>query len=620
MSNIVSQINVYLNKLIFLIVLFLSFQGQGFAEHAGIRSLRDRSKITLPVIEEKNGSDLEDFSAAGVPSHPCKGKSSRDESIFPSRTGKVISEQSLTLDEKIGQLFVIPACQLRGDDHLEDLQRLIGEGKAGGILLKQGTAEGQRALIDKLQKLSPLPLLCMQDGEWGLAMRLSDVISFPRNLTLGAVQDISLLYQLGQEIGRQCSFVGAHINLAPVVDVNSNPLNPIIHMRSFGEDPFQVALRGEVIMRGMQSQGIFACAKHFPGHGDTSVDSHVDLPYVTHDREQLEKVELFPFTWLIQSGVKSVMSAHLYVNALAETALLPATFSKQIISSLLQKEMGFEGLIITDALNMKALAKMCSPAQIAIDALLAGHDLLLYGDHIAPNIDQILRSDLPEAFAALKAAVQNHEISEEAIDERVSKILNAKKELGLFQNCFCQWEENIADKINSAWAYALKKRLFQEAITVVRNDEGLLPLKEERVAIVEWGKSSTFKELMEEEFKTEAISLTDPQLFTKLQEYACAVVALSKLTTSPPDFELELNEEAILHALAESKIPVIAVVFGTPYSISRLPQFSALVIAYENEKEAQEAAAEVIFGRIAPKGRLPVSVKPYFEAGAGLFW
>ena len=175
-------------------------------------------------------------------------------------------------------------------------------------------------------------------------------------------------------------------------------------MRSFGEDPFQVALRGEVIMRGMQSQGIFACAKHFPGHGDTSVDSHVDLPYVTHDREQLEKVELFPFRWLIRSGVKSVMSAHVYVHALAEAALLPATFSKQILSNLLQKDMGFKGLIISDALNMKAVAKISSPARIAVDAFLAGHDLLLYGDHIAPNIDQILRSDLPEAFNALKAA------------------------------------------------------------------------------------------------------------------------------------------------------------------------------------------------------------------------
>lgn len=524
----------------------------------------------------------------------------------------------MTLDEKIGQLFIIPACQLRGEDHGEDLQRLIREGRAGGILLKQGTSEGQKAFIKKLQRISPVPLLCIQDGEWGVAMRLSDVVSFPRNLTLGAVQKLFLLYQLGQEMGLQCSFVGAHINLAPVVDVNSNSLNPIIHMRSFGEDPFQVAVRGEMIMRGMQSKGIYACAKHFPGHGDTSVDSHVDLPYVAHDRQQLEKCELFPFRWLIHSGVKSVMSAHLYVNALAEDSL-PATFSRQIMTSLLQKDLEFRGLIISDALNMKALTKRYSAGQIALQTLLAGHDLLLYGDHIAPNIDQILKSDLPEAFAALKAAVKRGEISEEEIDAHVRKVLEAKRELGLFEKFQEEDGEPISEKINSPAAYALKKRLFEEAVTVVRN-EGLLPLNQQKVALIEWGESAFFKAALEKELNTESISLNDPQLFTKMQECSCAIIALSKVATSLPGFEVELNEEAILNALAESRIPIVGVVFETPYSLKRLPLFSAIVVAYENEKEAQEAAADIVLGKLSPKGRLPVSVKPYFDAGIGLCW
>lgn len=525
----------------------------------------------------------------------------------------------LSLEEKIGQLFIIPVSQLLGEDHIEDLKGLIREGKAGGILLQQGTAQGQRALIEKLQKISPLPLLCIQDGEFGVAMRLSDVIPFPRNLTLGAVQDLSLLYQLGQEIGRQCSLVGAHINLAPVIDVNSNPQNPIIHVRSFGEDPFQVALRGEVVMRGLQSMGIFACMKHFPGHGDTSIDSHIDLPYVEHDRAQLQKVELFPFHWLIQSGVKSVMSAHLYVNALAEADLLPATFSHEIITALLQKQFDFSGLIISDALNMRALVKSYTQGEIAMKTLLAGHDLLLYGDHIAPNIDQILRFDVPEAFHALKAAVENKEISEELIDARVHKIIQAKRSLGLFERSFYKAEENLAELINSSEAYALKKRLFEEAITVIRN-EGVLPLIGGKIAIIEAGNPSFFKAIIEEQLDAEVFSLSDPQLFTKIQHCSCAIVALSKLTTALPNFELESNEEAILYGLSKSEIPIVAIVFGTPYSVARLPLFSAIVIAYENEKEAQEAAAEVILGRRSPKGRLPVSIKPFFEVGTGLFW
>ena len=200
-----------------------------------------------------------------------------------------ISLESMTLEQKIGQMFIIPACELRGDDHFEDLRRLIQQGWVGGILMKQGTAEGQRNLIERLQKLSSVPLLCVQDGEWGVAMRLTDVLSFPRNLTLGAVQDLALLYQLGQEIGKQCKLVGAHLNLAPVVDVNCNPRNPIIHMRSFGEDPLQVAKRGEQIMRGIQSVGVMACAKHFPGHGDTATDSHVNLPIIDHDQKSICK-------------------------------------------------------------------------------------------------------------------------------------------------------------------------------------------------------------------------------------------------------------------------------------------------------------------------------------------
>lgn len=506
--------------------------------------------------------------------------------------------KSLTLEEKIGQLFVIPVAQALGEEHLKDVQQLILQGRVGGILLKQGTAQGQKILIEKLQRLSPLPLLCLQDGEYGVAMRLSDVLAFPCNLTLGAVQDLSLLYELGQEIGRQCSLVGVHINLAPVVDVNSNPLNPIIHTRSFGEDPFQVAKRAERVMQGMQSMGIFACLKHFPGHGDTSIDSHVELPYVNRSLEELQRVELFPFSALIRSGAKSVMSAHLCVRALSPQ---PATFSHEIITTLLQKELKFQGLVISDALNMKALANNYSPGEIALNALLAGHDLLLYGDHIAPNIDQILRFNLPEAFDRLKAAVENHEISEEIIDRHVSKIIQAKQDLGLFEKPFAKEGDNVAELLNSPAAYLLKKRLFEEAITMVCN-EGVIPLAKEKIALIELNSSETFKALLKETRDVEVFSVDDPGLLVKIQDFSCLVVTVS---------QLQAGEHAILHALAKSGIPAAAILFGTPYQLAKLPQFAAVVVAYENAPEAQEAAAQVLLGKLSARGKLPVRVRSW---------
>lgn len=541
--------------------------------------------------------------------------------VIDSQGFTLVRLQDLTLEEKIGQLFIIPACELRGEDHLEDLQSLIQQGCVGGILLKQGTIKGQKAFIDKLQQKASLPLLCVQDGEWGVAMRLSDALAFPRNLTLGAVQDHTLLYQLGQEIGRQCRWVGTHLNLIPVADVNCNPQNPIIHMRSFGEDPVEVALRSEQVMRGMHSQGIMACAKHFPGHGDTSIDSHVDLPIIPHGKDRLHRVELYPFQTLIDVGVQAVMTAHLYVPAFAEDSLLPATFSHAIVTDLLQKKLGFDGLVISDALNMRALTKADSPEQIAIKALLAGHDLLLYGDHIAPNIDQILRNDIPRAFAALKAAVENKEIPEALIDDKVRKILHAKGKYGLFEKNPQPSLEDLKEAINSPEAFALKKKLFEEAITVVRNEE-ILPLKKnQKVALVEWGSSPLFKSRIEKEFSADSLSLDDPELFLKLEEeYSCVILSLAKFISTSRDFGLGLENQSLLRALSESEIPVIAVVFGTPYSLSVLPLFNAIVVAYERDLDAQEAAAKVLLGQLIPRGRLPVSVPPYFQRGAGVSW
>jgi beta-glucosidase-like glycosyl hydrolase len=433
------------------------------------------------------------------------------------------------------------------------------------------------------------------------------------------VQDLTLLYLLGQEIGRQCQLVGAHLNLAPVIDVNCNPQNPIIHMRSFGENPIEVAKRGQQVMRGIQSMNVISCAKHFPGHGDTSIDSHVDLPIIPHDKMRLQNVELYPFQKLVDAGVQAIETAHLYVESLAEATLLPATFSSLIVTCLLQKKMGFDGLIISDALNMRALTKRYSPGEIAVKTILAGHDLLLYGDHIAPNIDQILRIEIPQALSALKTAVENKEIPEELIDAKVRKILKAKKRCGLFDKPIPNPIENIRETINSAEALALKKILFEEAITVLRNED-VLPIKKQKIALVEWGQSPVFNSLIKAASNADVLSWKDPELFTKLSAYSCLILSVSHYFIPSTEFSVGQKEKSILNALSQCGIPGIVVVFDSPYSLLQLPLFSGVIVAYENEAEAQEAAAKVVLGQLSPKGRLPVGTQPHFREGAGISW
>ncbi len=321
--------------------------------------------------------------------------------------------ERMSVDEKIGQLFMIPACPARQEEeHFEDLKRCLETWHVGGVILKQGTLASASLL---LERLSSYQLLYAIDAEWGLAMTLTDGVAYPKNVILGAIQDEELLYRVGEEIGQQCRALGVHINFAPVVDVATNPNSPITCQRSFGNDPHEVAWRAECVVRGMQAAGVMACAKHFPGHGGTVVDSHLELPVVM-------QMELEPFKRVIEAGVSCVMSGHLVVKEGP-----PASLSGKIIQGVLRDELGFCGLVITDALNMRALTSHFSVEEIALQAFLAGNDILLYGDHIAPSVDRILRSDVPRAINALKQAYAQGIITERDLDLRVLKILRAKR-------------------------------------------------------------------------------------------------------------------------------------------------------------------------------------------------
>ncbi len=529
----------------------------------------------------------------------------------------------MTLEEKVGQLFVVPACELREEEHKRDLEKLIRECHIGGLILKQGTPDGQVMLINHLQGVSDLPLLCVQDGEWGLQMRMSDILSFPKNLTLGAIQDNRLLYLLGQEIGWQCSLVGGHINTAPVVDVNTNPNNPIIHCRSFGEDPHAVAEKGLQIMLGIQSMGVLACAKHFPGHGGVAVDSHLELPRVLQTREQLEKVELLPFRTLIEGGIKTVMSAHMCVQALDGYFNRPATFSPEIIRDLLCSACGFEGLVISDALNMQAIGRYFDDARTAEHAFEAGHDLLLYGDHLAPEIDRILREQVPVAFCHLLRQFQTGELDRGELDCRVLKILRAKEALNLNTQRMLFYDVHLSDMINRKEAFALKRLLFREAITLLKNDNDLLPLDSEieGVLLIEQGNVDFFRDQLAQGVRCDIqhanqIERFDPN--AEVKGRSLVIFALSELMLSKELFGINPILFEWMSTCKRAGIPFVIVLFGTPYSLEILPIGDGMLLAYEMDKDAQESAADVILGRMEPRGKLPISIYPEYPLGCGI--
>lgn len=469
----------------------------------------------------------------------------------------------MTLDEKIGQLFVMPVCPKREDGHFEDLFRLIREYHIGNVILKHSDPNTQIQFLKRLQAASKLPLLVTADAEWGLSMRMSDTIAFPRNMTLGAIQDLSLIHHLGREIGRQARIVGIHMNLAPVADVNNNPLNPVIHMRSFGEDPNHVADCVEAISKGMQESGLFTCAKHFPGHGDTNIDSHRDLPVINHSKERLESIELVPFQRAVETGVDAIMTAHLYVPAIDDQ--WPTSLSSSCIR-IAKEILGFKGLIISDALNMKAISLRYSPERIAYMARAAGCDLLLYGDHIDPNVNEILQDTIPRAFAALKKAYLFGDLSISELDRTVLKILEKKEHI----------EPPPQELLNTDETLQLKQTLYQEAVTLIGENRSL-----NDAAYISFGTGDVL---------TQHFHLTPEQATS-------VVIAIHQREAIP---------EA-LNAIELYRDKAIVCLFATPYALKELKGVKTVLVGYENDPMAQKAVLNVLLGLKEAKGKLPVS-------------
>ena len=327
----------------------------------------------------------------------------------------------------------------------------------------QGGPVRQAKLTNTYQSVSEIPLMIALDAEWGISMRLDSALRFPWQMTLGSIQDEKLIYQMGAEIARQCKLIGVNINFAPVVDVNFNPENPIIGNRSFGEDPVRVAELGIQYMKGLQDNGVLACAKHFPGHGDTDTDSHKSLPIINHTKQRLDSVEILPFKNLINNGLGSIMVAHLYIPELDNTKNLAVSLSPKLVKGLLKEELEFEGLVITDALNMKGVSKYYEPGVVDVKALLAGNDVLLFSE------------DVPKAINKIKLAIKNGEITKEEVENRCRKILNNKYWMGLSEFSPINLDK-VRNEVKVNNTHLINRKLIENSITLVQNYDNILPL------------------------------------------------------------------------------------------------------------------------------------------------
>jgi len=518
----------------------------------------------------------------------------------------------MTFDEKVGQLFMVAAYSNKDTIHTNAIQKLVRNYKIGGLIFFQGGPMRQARLTNLYQSKTKVPLFIGIDAEWGMSMRLDSTFRYPFNMTLGAIRDLKLIEKVGSSMAKESKRMGVHFNFSPVLDINTNPKNPIIGYRSFGENKVNVTEHAIALMDGVQSLGVFSTGKHFPGHGDTSTDSHSTLPLVNASLDHLEKVEMYPYKRMFDEGLVSVMVAHLSVPSLEPREGYPTSISHHVVTDVLKNELGFDGLIFTDALNMKGASNFKKPGDIDLEAFLAGNDILLFAENV------------PLAVEKLCVAYQDSLISEERLAESVKKILRYKFKAGL--NKYQPIEGiNLYNDLNPISNEALQYELYENAVTVVKNDN-VLPIKNlnQKIAYVKMGDdyNSTFVSTLKK--YTEVTEVSDANidsLMIKLADYEIVIIGYHKSDKSwwkAP--ELTVPELQLIDSIAAKK-KVILDCFAKPYSLSRILNFDAIegvVVSYQNGDIAQEVSAELLFGAITAKGKLPVSINSTFKAGDGI--
>ncbi|MDT0686490.1 glycoside hydrolase family 3 N-terminal domain-containing protein [Autumnicola psychrophila] len=534
---------------------------------------------------------------------------------FPAQKEWVDSiYNSMSLEEKIGQLFMVDVFSNAPESKTDKIKKLIEEQHIGGVIFSKGGPLRQAKLTNEFQKASKVPLLVGMDAEWGLAMRLDSTFALPWNMTLGAIEENSLIEEAGAAISRHSKRLGVHINFAPVVDINTNPENPIIGTRSFGEEKENVTSKSLAFIRGMQREGILSSAKHFPGHGDTDSDSHKTLPTISFSKSRIENVELYPYKMLIEEGLSSIMVAHLNVPSLEEEKGTPSSLSKTVVTDLLKKGLNFNGLIFTDALNMKGASNFSNPGDIDLAAFLAGNDVLLISE------------DVPKGIQKITEAYNDGIISEQRLSHSVKKILFAKYKVGL----------NDYEPINSAFLVselhsvrddALFEKLTESSITVLKNNMGLLPFKKlakKKFAYVNLGDGdgSAFLSQLRKYTKVDWVSAVNLEsLLQRLEEYDRVIIGFHKEDDNPwTSYKFSNREIRWLYEIARRNSTVLNV-FARPYALLDIPTFTdmeGVVVGYQNNEIAQQKVAQMLFGAVKARGKLPVSIGDEFPEGSGL--
>ena len=551
--------------------------------------------------------------------YATKADAQTDSSDFTKQQWVDSVYQSLSLEQRIGQLMVVRANQA-GKNYNTNISKYIKDYNIGGVTFFKNDAGNQLKQTNEWQSLAQTPLLISIDAEWGVGMRLNNVIRFPYQMTLGAIQNDSLIYEMGVEIAEQCKRLGIQMNFAPVIDINVNAKNPVINSRSFGEDKHNVSRKGLMYMQGLQDGGILTSAKHFPGHGDTDSDSHHNLPIIKHSKERLDSIELFPFKELIKNKLDGVMIAHLYIPEYESEANTASTLSYNVVTGLLKEKLGFEGLIVTDALDMSGVTKYFKPGIIEQKALMAGNDVLL------------LPQDVPKAIRKIKKAVEKGEISELRIDESCKKILAYKFKAGLTKSERLD-PTNLLDDLNNEKSKYLTQKLFENAITIVKNSDSILPLKnldQKRIASVGIGfnKRTKFQERLDDYaqvthfyLKKESTEEEQKSILKELEAFDLVIAAFQNTSIFPSNnFGITTSGLAFVNQLQKQN-NIILDIFTNPYSLSLFKdsdRIKSIIMSYEDKEVAYDLSAQLIFGGFGAKGKLPITASQLYPINTGL--
>ncbi|HCD9236030.1 glycoside hydrolase family 3 protein [Elizabethkingia anophelis] len=513
---------------------------------------------------------------------------------------------SLSQDEKLGQLFITALYTNKDQNHINFVRQLVNKEKIGGIILMQDNAAQEIELVNEFQESSRVPLLIGMDAEWGLYQRIAAAHKFPWAITLGAIQDDKLIYEMASKIASDAKRMGVNWDFAPVVDVNTNPSNPIIGNRSFGSDVQNVIRKGLAYSNGLQDNGVLAAIKHFPGHGDTDKDSHMDLPVVKHNIDRLNNTELAPFKALMDKNVGGVMVAHLYVPALETKSGIPASVSYSIITDLLKKKFGYKGLIITDALNMGAVASRYKAGELDKKAFAAGNDIMLFSQGVS------------EGKKLIQQAIDSGEIPQSRIEESVKKILLTKYYLGL-PNFKKISTNNINSDLNNESHAQLSEKLYANALTLLKNDQQLLPLQKNETVYYVPLEEAPYKTFASELGNNINLIVKKANEISSIPSGAKVIVGFHKdNSTAYKPYKISAASKAVLSKLS-GNTKVILDVFGSPYALMDIDiqNIPAVLVSYENNEYSQKAAAKAFTGQTKINGRLPVLINNQLKYGDG---